>query len=153
MNCFNAVFGLVLALFSTVAFAQAVNVNTATAEELDKGLAGIGPAKAAAIVKYRETNGPFRSVDDLANVPGIKGGTLEKIRPMVSVGAGTAVPALKKPSAPSVPAAAPQLKNPTSPATPAVAPAKLGAPSASPTAPAAAPKLKAPAAPVTPSVQ
>ena len=42
MNCFNAVFGLVLALFSAVAFAQAVNVNTATAEELDKGLAGIG---------------------------------------------------------------------------------------------------------------
>ncbi|MBK7540457.1 MAG: helix-hairpin-helix domain-containing protein [Candidatus Competibacteraceae bacterium] len=150
MKCLKVVLGLMLALFSAVAFAQAVNVNTATAEELDKGLAGIGPAKAAAIVKYRETNGPFRSVDDLANVPGIKGGTLDKIRPMVSVGAGTTAPALKKPS---VPAAAPQLKSPTSPAAPTAAPAKLGAPSASPTAPVVAPKLKAPAAPVTPSVQ
>lgn len=100
MKCLKVVLGLMLALFSAVAFAQAVNVNTATAEELDKGLAGIGPAKAAAIAKYRETNGPFRSVDDLANVPGIKGGTLDKIRPMVSVGAGTTAPALKKPSVP-----------------------------------------------------
>ena len=56
----------------------AVNVNTATVDELDKQLTGIGPAKARAIVEYREKNGPFKSVDDLAKVPGIKEATINK---------------------------------------------------------------------------
>ena len=55
-----------------------VNINTATAEELET-LSGIGPAKAQAIVAYRETNGPFSSVNDLVNVSGIGEKTLAKI--------------------------------------------------------------------------
>jgi competence ComEA-like helix-hairpin-helix protein len=62
---------IALALFSAVTFAQMIDVNSATAEQLDKGLKGIGPKKAADIVKYREANGAFKSVDDLAKVPGI----------------------------------------------------------------------------------
>jgi competence protein ComEA len=53
-----------------------VNVNTASAEELSQ-LGNIGPAKAAAIVAYREENGPFRSVQDLTKVTGIGERTVE----------------------------------------------------------------------------
>jgi competence protein ComEA len=53
-----------------------VNVNSASAEELSQ-LGNIGPAKAAAIVAYREENGPFRSVQDLTKVTGIGERTVE----------------------------------------------------------------------------
>jgi competence protein ComEA len=44
-----------------------VNVNTATAQELST-LYRVGPKLAAAIIAYREKNGPFKSVDDLTKV-------------------------------------------------------------------------------------
>ncbi|MCP5158066.1 MAG: helix-hairpin-helix domain-containing protein [Gammaproteobacteria bacterium] len=69
---------LILLLFSIVTFAQTVDINTASTKELEV-LKGIGPARAAAIVKYREENGPFGSVDDLVKVPGIKDKTLDKL--------------------------------------------------------------------------
>jgi competence protein ComEA len=47
-----------------------VNINTADASELQQ-LSGIGPATAEAIVKDREANGPFASVEDLQRVSGI----------------------------------------------------------------------------------
>ena len=79
----------------------AVNVNTATVEELDKQLTGIGPAKARAIVEYREKNGPFKSVDDLAKGPGIKEATVNKFRAQATVGNGnTGAP---KPETPAKP--------------------------------------------------
>jgi competence protein ComEA len=53
-----------------------VNVNTATVEELSQ-LTNIGPAKAAAIVSYREEHGPFRSVQELTKVTGIGERTIE----------------------------------------------------------------------------
>ena len=53
-----------------------VNVNTATVEELAQ-LTNIGPAKAAAIVSYREEHGPFRSVQELTKVTGIGERTIE----------------------------------------------------------------------------
>ncbi|MCR4747206.1 MAG: helix-hairpin-helix domain-containing protein [Clostridiales bacterium] len=61
-----------------------ININTATAEELET-LKGIGPAKAEAIVAYREQNGPFLSVDDLVNVTGIGEKTLANIRDKITV--------------------------------------------------------------------
>ena len=57
-----------------------INVNTATAAELDQ-LPGIGPARAADIIANR----PYASVDDLERVPGIGPVTLEKLRPLVVV--------------------------------------------------------------------
>lgn len=61
-----------------------INVNTAGAVELES-LPGIGPAKAQAIVDQRRRNGPFRTIDDLLDVPGIGPGTLERIRGLITV--------------------------------------------------------------------
>lgn len=56
-----------------------ININTASVSEL-KSLPGIGDVKAEAIVSYRETNGKFKSIDDITKVPGVKSGLLEQIR-------------------------------------------------------------------------
>lgn len=56
---------------------QTVNINSASAGELEK-LVGIGPAKAKAIIEYREQNGAFTSVSDLEKVKGIGAKTMEK---------------------------------------------------------------------------
>lgn len=65
---------IALALCAQLAIAEPttnpININTATAEQLSQ-VKGIGPAKAAAIVKYREQNGLFSSTDELAQVRGI----------------------------------------------------------------------------------
>ncbi len=61
-----------------------VNINTATASELDR-LPGVGAATAAAIIAYRDKNGPFRTVDDLGKVSGIGDAKLARIKPMATV--------------------------------------------------------------------
>lgn len=81
---------LLFLLFSTVTWAGSVNVNTATEAELE-ALPGIGPAKARAIMKYRADHGPFTSVDQLDDVPGIGPATLANLRPLVTVGDGKTV--------------------------------------------------------------
>ena len=55
-----------------------VNINTATAAEIAEGLVGIGPAKAEAIVAWREAHGPFTSKEQLLEVKGIGQATLDK---------------------------------------------------------------------------
>ena len=60
-----------------------IDVNLATAEELME--AGARPALANAILKHREANGPFASVDDLENVRGIGPAKLEALRGSVTV--------------------------------------------------------------------
>src|SRR5438477_2985005 len=82
---------LVLLVFSSFAIA-AVNINTATKEQLD-ALPGIGPVKAQAIVDYRAKNGNFKSVEDLKKVPGIGDATFDKIKADVSVTGTTTMPA------------------------------------------------------------
>jgi competence protein ComEA len=62
-----------------------VNINTADAAALAAGLNGVGPSRAEEIVRYRETYGPFASVDELAEVKGIGESTLEKNRSVITL--------------------------------------------------------------------
>lgn len=61
-----------------------ININQATAEELQK-LPGIGPAKATAIISYRDENGPFQTVEELQNVSGIGPKSIEKMKDDIAV--------------------------------------------------------------------
>jgi competence protein ComEA len=63
---------------------QTVNINTATAEQLD-ALPGIGPTKAQAIIDYRNEHGRFNSIEDIQNVKGIKEGEFSKIKDSIRV--------------------------------------------------------------------
>ena len=84
---------LALIMLSFNAFA-AVNINTATKSELES-LKGVGPSKAQAIIDYRTKNGPFKSTDDLNNVPGFGDKTTAKLKSSVTVsGKTTAEPTL-----------------------------------------------------------
>ncbi|GAA4701121.1 competence protein ComEA [Promicromonospora umidemergens] len=62
-----------------------VDINAADAAALEE-LPGVGPSIAHAIVEWRETNGPFASVDELEDVPGIGPATLDEIRDSARVG-------------------------------------------------------------------
>ncbi len=59
-------------------------LNRAVADELT-ALPGVGPVLAERIVAYREANGPFSSVEDLLQVPGIGEAKLASIRDLVRV--------------------------------------------------------------------
>ncbi len=67
-----------------------VNLNTATAEELDE-VPGIGPSRAAAIIAYRRQNGPFGSVRELEGVSGIGPRNIEPMLPHLTVSGRTVV--------------------------------------------------------------
>ncbi|MHC8387619.1 ComEA family DNA-binding protein [Pseudomonas sp. MDT2-39-1] len=62
-----------------------VDLNQADAPTLQRELSGVGEAKAKAIVAYRESNGPFASVDELLEVKGIGKAILDKNREKLEV--------------------------------------------------------------------
>jgi competence protein ComEA len=105
----------VLLVVSSFAIA-AVNINTATKEQLD-ALPGIGPVKAQAIIDYRNANGPFKTPADIMKVKGIKDGEFAKIKDQIAVSgvttaAAPAAPPKVEPAKTTPPATTP-------PATPA----------------------------------
>ncbi len=61
---------------------DAVNINTATAEELGK-LPSIGPRTAALIVEFRTVNGPFRRPEHLMQIRGISEERFRELRPFI----------------------------------------------------------------------
>ena len=69
---------ILLVLFSFNAFAEPVNINKASAQEIADSLNGIGLKKAEAIVDYRKDKGEFSSVDQLSNIKGIGEKTIAK---------------------------------------------------------------------------
>ena len=74
-----------LALVVSASAAAALNLNTATKDELVE-LPGVGPAKAQAIVDYRNQHGPFKSVDEIRKVKGIGEKLFIQIKPELSLG-------------------------------------------------------------------
>ena len=63
--------GLIVSLLPVAAWAGPVDVNSADAATLAEELDGVGPAKAQAIVDFREQYGAFKSADELLEVKGI----------------------------------------------------------------------------------
>ncbi|MDZ7806063.1 MAG: phospholipase D-like domain-containing protein [Gracilimonas sp.] len=61
-----------------------ININTADAATLQL-LPGIGPAYSERLVKYREENGGFNSVDEITNIRGIGLKTLQRLRPIITI--------------------------------------------------------------------
>lgn len=82
---------LVCALFSCAAVAaeqvdaEQININSADQETLSKTIKGVGEKRAAAILRYREEHGPFKSLDELLQVPGINASILEKNRKRLAI--------------------------------------------------------------------
>jgi competence protein ComEA len=61
-----------------------VNINSATLDEL-LTLPGIGEDKANRIIRYREENGPFSSIEEITKVSGIGATTFEKLKNLITV--------------------------------------------------------------------
>ncbi|MGI6224983.1 MAG: helix-hairpin-helix domain-containing protein [Peptococcales bacterium] len=61
-----------------------ININTATLDQLDT-LSGIGPSKAQAIIDYRNSQGRFKSIEELMNVKGIGQATFDKIKNKITI--------------------------------------------------------------------
>jgi competence protein ComEA len=98
-NTIAALFAI-LVIGSVVAFAAdaangVVNVNTAGQEQLQL-LPRVGPALAERIIEFRETNGPFKSVDELVAVKGIGETSLAKLAPFVTTSGETTLSAKVK---------------------------------------------------------
>lgn len=64
---------------------SAININTASASELDS-LPEIGEVLAGRIIAYREANGPFRTVDELEPIEGISQRMIDEMRHLITVG-------------------------------------------------------------------
>lgn len=92
---------LSLALAASAFAADQVDINTADAATLAAVLDGVGEAKAEAIIAWREANGPFTSVDQLAEVKGIGLKTVEKNRDRIELGAEAADAAAPAAAAPA----------------------------------------------------
>ena len=83
--CAAALFcALATACFAKKLPSKPIDLNRATLEQLEE-LPGIGPAKARAILEFREKSGPFERVTDLLALPGIGRKRFDKLRPYVIV--------------------------------------------------------------------
>ena len=78
-------FFVMLLTVPTMVLADPVDINSADVETLASNIDGVGTQKAIAIVQYREANGPFSSLDDLANVQGIGMKTIDRNRDKLTV--------------------------------------------------------------------
>ncbi len=70
-------------MFNSVLGLMVLSQNSANFEELQR-LPNIGPKVAERIIKFRERNGTFKSVEDLDKVEGFGPKTIEKLKPVVS---------------------------------------------------------------------
>jgi competence protein ComEA len=82
------VFAAIGAVEGSQPAAGVVNINTASPEQLQL-LPRVGPALAGRIIEFRETNGPFRSVDEIVAVKGIGESSFEKLEPFIVTSGAT----------------------------------------------------------------
>lgn len=118
MRIFSSVLvssGLALAALVPPAWCGPVDINTADAGTLEKELNGVGPARARAIVAYRNEHGPFKSVDELALVKNIPQKVIDANREFLRLEGGRASRAPAKPGDKS--AAKAGVKDPSKPMT------------------------------------
>ncbi len=109
MNIHRITFLLLTLVLGTTAFSftyadtsvDKIDINSADVETLDRELKGIGPKKAAAIVEFREKNGPFQSIEDFTKVSGIGEKTLEKNRDKIIAIQPEASDVPEKPASPT----------------------------------------------------
>ena len=80
----NIILSTVLVLPFMVCAGEAININTADKDAL-MSIKGIGEKRAGAIIMYREQNGPFSSVEQLAEIKGIGEVFIEKNRDRLRV--------------------------------------------------------------------
>lgn len=73
-----------VSVFTVAAADSKININTASSDELAQ-LKGIGPSYAAKIIEYREKNGPFKTPEDLIQVPGIGQKTFDSNKELITV--------------------------------------------------------------------
>ena len=81
---------LALALALPAFAATPVNINKADAATIASSLDGVGPAKAKAIVAWREAHGPFKSLDELTQVKGMGQATIARNHDAIQLGGGAA---------------------------------------------------------------
>lgn len=60
-------------------YGESCHINSSNTNDIVKTV-GIGESEAERLVSYRDEHGPFRSFDDLMNVPGFGPSTVEKIK-------------------------------------------------------------------------
>lgn len=85
MKLFHSLLLTTILLFSSSAFAEKVNINTANAEQISSALNGVGDNKAKAIVEYRSSHGKFKSIESLENVDGIGEKTVASNKDKISL--------------------------------------------------------------------
>ena len=71
MDIFRKTLLAICLLIPTLLFAETININTADKETLMSTIKGVGEKRADAIIAYREDHGPFKSIEELANVRGV----------------------------------------------------------------------------------
>lgn len=91
MNLLKALLFSLACSLPAFAANNSININTADAPTIAKGLTGIGPKKAEAIVAYRTQHGPFKSIDDLTHVKGITAKLITKNHDVLALEGSTKV--------------------------------------------------------------
>ncbi len=77
MEIFKKILLVACLLIPTLLLAEVVNINTADKESLMSTIKGVGEKRAEAIIAYREQNGPFKSIEELAEVRGVSASVVE----------------------------------------------------------------------------
>ena len=81
----SIIFSFLIALPLIGFAAEQININTADKETLMSAINGVGDKKAEAIIQYRETNGSFKSIDELTNIKGIGQAMVDKHREVLTI--------------------------------------------------------------------